>query len=314
MQLPPESTPRTEVVRPAPVPARAVRGRLQSTLAIARPRQWLKNALVAAAPAAAGALGGDDVPGRVAFTVAAFCMLASGIYAINDVCDVAEDRVHPRKRFRPVAAGEISPRVAVAAGVGSILAGLVLCAEIGPLVLLIGAGYVAITISYTFACRRVVVVDLLAIASGFVLRAVAGGAAAGIWLSPWFLVVVSSCAILVAAGKRYAELQRVAGFEHPVRRVLAGYSEWGLKTILWAAAGVATVAYLIWAFDLPAVHGVPWRPLSAVPFVASLGAYGRVVRSGRGEAPEDVFLDDRWLLFAALAWVVLFVVGVDATL
>src|ERR1700751_309417 len=97
-------------VRPVRTPAHAM-------LAIARPHQWVKNALVVAAAGAAGALGHDDVPGRVLLACAAFCMLASGIYAINDVRDAAEDRRHPRKRFRPVAAGELDSRVATVLGV-----------------------------------------------------------------------------------------------------------------------------------------------------------------------------------------------------
>src|SRR5205807_9938109 len=100
--------------------------------------QWVKNALVIAAAAAAGALGRDDVPARVAITCLAFCLLASGVYAINDVRDAPEDRLHPTKRHRPVAAGELDARVATAIGLSLLLAGLLLCRAVGPLVALIG--------------------------------------------------------------------------------------------------------------------------------------------------------------------------------
>src|ERR1035437_9979519 len=104
------------------------RGRARATVARRRRRQWLKNILVIAAPGAAGALGRDAGPFRVALACVAFCLLASGIYAINDVRDAPEDRLHPRKRFRPIAAGELSARFASALGLGLIVAGLVLCA------------------------------------------------------------------------------------------------------------------------------------------------------------------------------------------
>ena len=133
------------------------RGRLTAAVVTMRPRQWVKNALVIAAAGAAGALGHDDVPGRVAAAAIAFCLLSAGLYALNDVHDAAEDRLHPRKRFRPVAAGELSTREAVLLGLGSLLAGLALCAAVRPLLLAVGAGYVALTLSYTWLWRRLLV-------------------------------------------------------------------------------------------------------------------------------------------------------------
>src|SRR5205085_3783430 len=118
-----------------------------------RPEQWIKNTLVIAAAGAAGALGHDDVPGRISFAFIAFCLLASGIYAVNDVRDIDEDRLHPRKRHRPVAAGELGIPAAVALGVTSIGAGLALCYAIRPLLAGVGLGYVTLTLSYS-AVRR----------------------------------------------------------------------------------------------------------------------------------------------------------------
>ena len=184
------------------------RTRAAAVIATMRPRQWIKNALVIAAAGAAGALGHDDTPGRVTVACAAFCLLASGIYAINDVRDAAEDRRHPRKRFRPVAARELEPRFAAALGLSMLLAGILLCAAIGPLLALVGAAYAALTLSYTLVWRHLIVFDIFAVAGGFVLRAVAGGVAAPVTLSRWFLLVVTASAVSVAAAKRYAELRR----------------------------------------------------------------------------------------------------------
>ena len=174
------------------------RGRLRAALATARPRQWIKNGLVIAAAGAAGALGHDDVPVRVLVAFGAFCLLASGIYCLNDVRDASEDRLHPRKRHRPVAAGALSSTEAVLLGVVLIAGGLVASALITPLLALVAVGYLTVTITYTFIWRRILFVDVVAIASGFVLRAVAGGVAAPVELSRWFVLVVTFAALFLA--------------------------------------------------------------------------------------------------------------------
>ncbi len=277
-----------------------------------RPKQWVKNVLVIAAAGAAGALGHDDTPGRVAVAFAAFCLLASGIYAINDVSDAAEDRLHPRKRFRPVASGELDSRFAMGLGVSLLLAGLLLCAAIGPLLALVGFAYAALTLSYTLVWRHLIVFDILAVAGGFVLRAVAGGVAAPVTLSRWFLLVVTSSAVFVAAAKRYAELQRADGSHGRRRRVLDAYSPRALELIIAGATAVALLAYCMWAFSIPSVGGIPWRPLTILPFAACLLRYGNLVHRGAGEAPEDVLLSDRPLQLAGLVWLVLFTLEVHA--
>src|SRR5579884_1797603 len=167
---------------------------LRAALLTLRPHQWVKNLLVIAAAGAAGALGHDDVPVHVGLAFVAFCMLASGIYAINDVRDADEDRLHPRKRFRPVAAGELAPRAAIWLGITLMAAGLVLCEFIEPLLAVVGAGYVALSLSYTLVWRHVLLLDIFAIAGGFVLRAVAGGVASPVTLSRAFVLVVTAAA------------------------------------------------------------------------------------------------------------------------
>ena len=288
------------------------RGPVRAAVATMRPKQWIKNALVVAAAGAAGALGRDDVPARVTLATAAFCLLASGIYAVNDVLDAPEDRRHPVKRHRPVAAGALDPLAATGLGLWLMLAGLTLCAVIAPLLALVGAAYVALTLSYTMLWRHVLVLDILAIAGGFVLRAVAGGVAAPVALSRWFLLVVVCGAVFVAAAKRYAELRRVSQDRLARRRVLNSYSPRLLELILTVSAAVALVAYCVWAFQLPAVSGIPWRPLTIAPFAACLLRYGALVRAGAGEAPEDLLLADRPLQLAGLAWLVLFALEVHA--
>jgi len=277
-----------------------------------RPRQWIKNALVIAAAGAAGALSHDDVPARLAVAFLAFCLLASGTYAINDVRDAEEDRLHPRKRHRPVAAGQIDPRAATLFGGALMFAGLLLCALLSPQMVLVGFGYLALTLSYTLVWRHIALFDVGAIAGGFVLRAVAGGVAAPVTLSNWFLLVVTFMAVFVAAGKRLSELKRTrAGREQP-RAVLERYTAARLRLLIAASAVGALVAYVGWAFQPDNVDAIPWRSLTVVPFAACLLRYGARLRVGDGEAPEDLVLGDRWLLVAGAIWLGAFALSVHA--
>jgi hypothetical protein len=145
-----------------------------------------------------------------------------------------------------------------------------------------------------------------------VLRAVAGGVAAPVTLSRWFLVVVTCTAVLVAAGKRQAELRRTAIDGTGRRRVLELYGNARLRMLMLSSAACSLFAYCVWAFQLPIVDGVPWRPLTIVPFAACLLRYGRLVRAGEGEAPERLLFSDPQLVIAGAAWLVLFALGVHA--
>jgi decaprenyl-phosphate phosphoribosyltransferase len=150
------------------------------------------------------------------------------------------------------------------------------------------------------------------VAGGFVLRAVAGGVAAPVTLSRWFLLVVTGSAVAVAAAKRYAELRRVDSAPDRRRRVLDSYSARALELIIAGATAVSLLAYCMWAFSLPAVRGIPWRPLTILPFAVCLLRYGDLVHRGAGEAPEDVLLGDRPLQLAGVLWLALFALEVHA--
>jgi len=302
------TTDRPEVSRPLP----ARRSRRRALLALARPRQWVKNALVIAAPGAAGALGHDDVPGRVMLAAVAFCLVSGSIYAINDVRDRDEDRRHPRKRFRPVAAGEVEPGDAVGFGTVLMICGLILAAAVTPRLAVIALCYVALTVTYTWVWRHIPVLDLVALAGGFVLRAIAGGVAAPVRLSLWFVLVVTFAAIFVAIGKRLGESIRTRGSGQRARSVLTYYTPRRLRLLLGLSGAGALFAYCVWAFALPTVNGIPWRPLTVIPFAVCLIRYSRVVRAGGGEAPEEVLMSDRILDAAGLGWLVLFALGVNA--
>lgn len=289
-----------------------VRGRARALLSLARPKQWVKNLLVIAAPGAAGALGHDDVPLRLAVACGAFCLLSAGIYALNDVRDREEDRRHPRKRLRPVAAGELKVSEAVAFGIGAIAGGLALSVAVTPALGLVGLAYLAVTISYSWFWRHVPVLDLTALAAGFVLRAIAGGVAAPVGLSRWFVLVITFAAVFVAAGKRLAELGRATATGREPRLVLSRYSPRGLGLAFLGAGAGALFSYCVWAFELPSVAGVPWRLLTIPPFALALTRYAFMVRAGEGEAPEEAVIADPVMVVASLVWLIVFALGVNA--
>ncbi|HEU5484316.1 MAG TPA: decaprenyl-phosphate phosphoribosyltransferase, partial [Microlunatus sp.] len=180
--------------------------RLPAPVRAMRPRQWVKNLLVVLAPLAAGRLFEPAVLGGVALAFVAFCLVSSAVYLLNDIRDVDEDRLHPRKRFRPIAAGELGVPVATALaavlGVGGLTLGFWVDRGLGITL----AVYVVIQVLYSTVLKHLPVIDLAVVSSGFLLRAIAGGVAVGVPLSQWFLLVASFGSLFMVAGKRYSEL------------------------------------------------------------------------------------------------------------
>jgi decaprenyl-phosphate phosphoribosyltransferase len=272
-----------------------------------RPRQWSKNLLVLAAPCAAGLIDRPLVAAQVAGAFVILCLLSSATYLVNDVRDREQDRVHPRKRLRPVAAGQLTPRAALAWAGGLALVGIGAASAIRPALGAIACGYLALTASYSLLLRRVFILDILAIAAGFVLRAFAGGVATDIYLSRWFVIVTACCAVYLVAAKRYAELREHAGTA-PIRATLRRYSLPGLRLVLLVTAATAGAAYTGWAFTRPS-H-LLWYGLSILPFLLWLGRYASLIAAGAGQAPEELILRDRTLLALSVTWGVLFLGGV----
>ncbi|MBI3647423.1 MAG: decaprenyl-phosphate phosphoribosyltransferase [Actinobacteria bacterium] len=274
-----------------------------------RPKQWAKNALVFAAPGAAGVLGRPSVLAHATLAFAGFCAVASAAYLVNDVVDAPQDRSHAAKRFRPVASRELSPRLAVAAASVLILAGGAIGSYVGVRFLSVEFAYVAMTLTYSLWLKRIAVIELVAVASGFVLRAVAGSAATGVPPSAWFLILACSGAMCVVAGKRLADTRRAE--DDSERSARARYPVEYLRGVWVVAAGVALTAYCLWAFAVPhVVDGVAWSQVSIVPFAVAILRYAYAIEMGDGGTPEAVFLRDRTLQVVALAWLVVYALGV----
>jgi len=282
-------------------------------LRTARPRQWIKNVLVFAAPGAAGVL--DDWPalGYTLLAFVSFCIAASGVYLWNDSLDVQADRLHPTKRFRPVAAGVVSVRTAQVAGTVAIIASLAVAAGTTRWkTVAVVAVYVALTLTYSAWLKHVAVLDIVAIASGFVLRAAAGAAAVAVPMSQWFVLCTVFGSLFIVTGKRYAELRELGGGAAAVRTTLAEYSVGFLRIVLTVSLGAALVSYCQWAFETSETSqdDLPFYELSIVPMLTALLRYALVLEQGRGAAPEEVFASDRILQLLGLAWVVIYGLGV----
>jgi decaprenyl-phosphate phosphoribosyltransferase len=285
-------------------------------IAAMRPRQWAKNVLVFAAPLAAGQLFDVDVllPSIGAFV--AFCLISSATYVINDVRDVEVDRNHPKKRARPIAAGHLSVTVALIAAVVLAVAALALSFAISVALGGVVTAYAVFTLAYSMFLKQEPVIELALLAMGFLLRAIAGGAASGLPISEWFLIVAGFGSLFMAAGKRYSELDRfvrdggTSSDNGNQRKSLDGYTLGYLRFVWGVAAAVTITSYCLWAFDVAQTpSSFPWAEWSVLPFVLAIFRYGISVDRGGAETPEDTALGDRVLLLLGLAWLVLFGLG-----
>jgi decaprenyl-phosphate phosphoribosyltransferase len=281
-------------------------------LRTARPRQWLKNVLVLAAPGAAGIPIRPGTVAPILGAVAAWCLVSSGTYFLNDAMDVTADRLHPRKRLRAVAAGLVPVRTAKAMAVFLLAAGIGLPSAWGAYgVTAVIATYAAVTISYSLWLKDQPVIDLAAVASGFVLRAISGGIAAGVPISNWFLIVASFGSLFMVAGKRHAEHVDLRDERGAHRATLEEYSLGYLRYVRSVSSSVAIAGYCLWAFEkADAAGGGFVFKLSIVPFVVAILRYALLLDAGRGGAPEEIVLGDRTLQVLGLIWVALFAVGV----
>lgn len=288
----------------------------RALLSAMRPQQWVKNAMIGVAPAAAGLLKHAVVIEHTVYAFLAFCAVSSGMYILNDLRDVEADLLHPTKRYRAIASGQLGVTQALFASVMLLLAGFLVALLVtrpGGLELVLGL-YVVITASYILAIKNLAIIELLFVASGFFLRAYAGAVASHIYVSSWFLVVISFGAFFLVVGKRSSELMNVG--VGPTRQVLKDYSPEFLRSTLTLSATVAVTGYCLWAFDtsstgLSSIHHyiVPIR-LTVVPVVLAILFIVRSAESGNGQAPEDLLLKDRTVQALLVVWVALLAAGI----
>ena len=276
---------------------------------LARPKQWIKNLLVITAPLAAGSLFDHGVLGWTVLAFVCFSLASSAIYMFNDIRDVEADRAHPKKQHRPIASGRVKPATATVAAIVCGLAsfGVPLLLGNRPLTLVI-VSYLALQIGYVFYLKYEPVFDIAAIAAGFLLRAIAGGAASDVPISNAFLIVVGFGSLFMAVGKRYSEIREQDG-SAKTRAVLAKYTPGYLQMMLGVSAAIALVGYILWAFEIveSSSASIPYASLSIIPFTLAMMRYARDAEQAKAEAPEDAVFADKALLVLGLIWLLLFV-------
>jgi decaprenyl-phosphate phosphoribosyltransferase len=297
---------RLEILEAAPP------SRLRGLLGTARPRQWIKNLLVFAAPGTAGLLTDARVVLVATGAFAVFCLAASGTYFLNDALNVHADRRHPTKRRRPIAAGILGVGTAEVLGLSLLALSVALSLLLaGWQLALVVALYAALQPLYSVWLRNVPVVDIVVVASGFVLRAIAGGVAVGVPISHWFLIVTSFGSLFLVSGKRTAEHIDLGEDRAHHRSTLGNYSLGFLHHVRSISSSVAIAAYCLWAFERAQRAPLPiWFEVSIVPFVLVNLRYALLLDAGRGGCPEDLILEDRPLQVLGVLWVASVAVGI----
>ena len=271
------------------------------------PRQWVKNAFVAAPLVFSKNLFEFDYLLPTGIAVASFCCLSGAVYAMNDAKDVEEDRRHPVKRFRPIAAGEISERAAYALSLVLALLGLGGALYLGPLVLAAAAGYLVNNVAYTFGLKNVPFLDVAMISIGFILRVAAGGLAIGVDLSPWLFACTALLSSLLGFGKRAHELKQASAksSEETTRVSLAGYRLRTLRRAMAILAVLTCASYAFYTQDARTVAFFGTRTLIwTLPFcVVGIARFAQLALwKAIPHSPTDAILRDPPFLLNIVAW------------
>jgi 4-hydroxybenzoate polyprenyltransferase len=285
----------------AVVELRPRRSAARAALVSLRPRQWPKNLLLFAGIIFAAKLGDAGRWAEAAAIFFAYCAASSAAYLVNDLRDASEDRLHPVKRDRPIARGELPSERALVFSAVLAAGSLGIAAVLGFASLLFLLGFVALQLAYSLGLKRVVLVDVSVISGLFVIRAAAGAAAVDVRISLWLLVCTALLALFLGLAKRRGELVLVNADETPGRSVLDGYTLGFVDRLLNVVAVATAGAYAAYAVTAPSA----WMALT-IPFVvAGLARYLVLVhRHELGEEPENVLLADRTILACVAVWAV----------
>jgi len=273
-----------------------------------RPKQWIKNILVFAAPAAAGLFDQGDIFFRTLVAFVCFCAASSATYLINDAMDIQSDRRHPTKRNRPIAAGIVPISLAYV-----LAAVLLLAAIVGSFALRRDFGftilaYLVNTTIYTLWFKRQPILDIVSVAAGFVLRAIGGATATALPISEWFFIVTSFGALFMVAGKRAGERAELGEEASSIRPVFASYSPEFLTYLRSVFSAGTLLAYCLWAFASAQESGNASTlfQLSIVPFAIAILRYALLLQNGKGSEPENLVFSDRTLLISGAVWAIIY--------
>jgi 4-hydroxybenzoate polyprenyltransferase len=278
---------------------------LRAAFASLRPHQWTKNLLVFAALAFSKHLFEAEPLLRALAAFAIFCGLSGSVYLVNDVADLERDRLHPRKKQRPVASGRLAPRPALGVAISLALLGLLGSAFLGLPFLVCAAAYLLLNLAYSLYFKNAVILDVIAISLGFVLRAVAGAVVISVRISDWLLVCTFLLALFLALSKRRHELVSLEGNARDHRAILAEYSPYLLDQMVSVVTASCLVAYCFYTMAPETLDKYRTDRLSwTIPFVLyGIFRYLYLVhRKEQGGNPTDVLLTDRPLLLDVALW------------
>ncbi len=280
-----------------------------------RPKQWIKNVLVFAAPVAAGLFDNRDTDLHALGAFGCFCAAASATYLLNDAMDIESDRRHPVKKNRPIAAG------IVPVGLAYVLAIVLLAVAISGAFLIrrdFGftiLAYLALTTVYSLWLKHMPILDIIAVAAGFVLRAIGGATATGLPISEWFFIVTSFGALFMVTGKRAGERAELGEDAATIRPALAAYTPQYLNYLKAVFSAGTLITYCLWAFASAqeSTNGSVLFQLSIVPFAIAILRYALLLEQGKGAEPENLVLSDRTLLAAGAIWAIIYACAVYAS-
>ena len=298
---------------------------LVALLRTVRPRQWLKNLALFAALMFSGLLFETNMLETTVAAALAFCLVSSGVYIMNDLVDVKADRLHPFKKKRPIASGKLPKWIAIVAMVLFLGIGLVWMRYLSYFLYLIGVTYLLIQVAYTGFLKRIPIMDVLLIASGYLLRVYGGAVVINAHMDVWFLLTVISLSLFLAVGKRKGEqtLLKGTGLAKNIRGTLKRYTEDLLNIYTSMFATATWLTYALFAFNHPRVvpKGRVLTLMSILPktlmlekmmmVTIPLVVYGvmrylqLIYEKDEGESPERVLLTDSPLLITVGLWVLL---------
>ena len=273
---------------------------------LARVRHWVKNAIVLFPVAFGLRLGDWGAWGRALLAMAAFSLVSSAIYAFNDVHDRQADRLHPRKRLRPVASGQIGVGQAIGLGIGFLLGGTLIAAAVNKLVLALVVGYVLLQVAYTFWLKQKMLVDVMCIATGFVLRAAGGALAIPVVVSPWLIICTFMLCLFMGFCKRRCEVRTLAevGQVAGHRQTLSTYTPELLTHLITLSAGIAVVSLLLYASSPRTLHqfGTTWLVYTTPIFLYGVGRFAMLCIVGVYDDPTELILRDRAFQVTVVLW------------
>lgn len=269
-----------------------------------RIRQYTKNVFVFAALLFSGQMLDTRLFLHAVIAFAAFSLVSSSIYILNDIIDRKKDREHPVKCKRPIAAGKIPLAESICLSGGVFVTGIMLGLVITKSLLYILLTYVAINVAYSLYLKHMVIIDVMTIAAGFVLRALAGVAATGVGTTSWFILCIFMLALFLGLAKRYGELVAQTESNGKTRRVLNYYSLELVRTLSIIVTAIMLTSYALFAQSSDSLSDFPLMLLTLPIVLYGVFRYWYLVLvQGKGEQPEEILLNDRGILFTVIVYI-----------